>query len=223
MNSKILFIAISFIYLFEGCSIIYKNTVYNEFNEYKPKKIGIAISEKSILERSAGNNSQFSESSIYPDTIDAGSQLGYKGNSTDEDFITTKQVCDIFKLVLNGKNYSYVNIDTTYLTKPDTIKNILNEINKNEYNKYDAILFVDYSPMFNRYFASFGIFDNPGYSCYYRYALFDLKSGKILIRYKEVLALDFYSEPNPSKEKMGNDISDLLKKDLEDNFPKCGI
>lgn len=211
------------LFLVSSCSIIYKNTVYDSFNENKPVNIGVIISHKSILERPAGHDHHFSEDSIFPDTLDDGSFLGYKNNSTDEDFIDSKQIYNIFKLILEKKTYHCNSIEANYFIKPDTIKNIITRIRGSDENQFDAVLFVDYSPMFNREAAKMGIWDNPGHSCYYRYGLFDLHSGQILIRYKKALFLEFYFNPKPSVSEIANDITNLMQEDLEENFPYANL
>jgi hypothetical protein len=202
-----------------GCSVIYKNAIYDDFNVNKPKNIGLFVTYKSILEVPAGHDFQFSESSIYPDTVDQGSSLAYKSNSTPEYFISTSQIYAVFESIIKTKKFNPFEIEESIISKPDTIKHVIEEIKSKYKNQIDAILFLDFSPMFNKYFASKGVKGNNGYSCYYRYALFDLLTGKILLRYKNVLHLDFYFKSHPSEDEMSKDILELMMSDLNDNFP----
>ncbi|MBK7381333.1 MAG: hypothetical protein IPJ03_20525 [Ignavibacteriales bacterium] len=204
-----------------GCSVIYKNAIYDDFNINKPKNIGLLVTYKSILEVPTGHDFQFSEFSIYPDTVDQGSSLAYQSNSAPEYFISTSQIYTIFESILKTKMFIPFEIDESVISKPDTIKRVIEEIKAKYKNQIDAVLFVDFSPMFNKYFASKGVKNNNGYSCYYRYAVFDLLSGKILLRYKNVLHLDFYFKPNPSEDEMSKDILEIMISDLNANFPMC--
>jgi len=204
--------------IFSGCMVVNKNKVYNTYATMKPKSIAIIVQPKNILERPASGN-QFSEFSLFPDTIDKGSSLAYKSNSLVADFINTKQVVTLFKKELTSKKYSCQLLSKDHVPKSNTIKSIIKELQVDLAGKFDAILFVDYSPMFNRYIASKGVSGNQGHSLYYRYALFDLSTGQLLVRYQEVLHLEFYFKQKPSDEEMAKDIELLLSKDLQKNFP----
>ena len=177
-----------------GCGIVYRNRIYDEFNAHKPRHIGIILTKKSILERPSIID-QFSSSSVFPDTLDKG-MLGYRPTAKEANLLEEFRVIDVFREELQNKGYECFTIASELFQQPDTIINILEKLKPEWKSKVQAILFTDYSE---------GVIvrgDWRGYLLYYRYALFSLETGDILIRHVEVVR------------NLG-----LLRDDFRKNFP----
>ncbi|MBC8193807.1 MAG: hypothetical protein ISR95_07990 [Candidatus Marinimicrobia bacterium] len=202
-------------FLIISCGVTNRNMIFDDFKSNPPQKIGILIAEKNIFERPSTTGNHFVSSSMYPDFANQGSAMGYQSNSTAEKFINAQDIFESLDAILRAKGYELLALDSIQLNLPNMISTILADMQGREELDLDAVLFLDYSPMFNKYFASKGVQGNNGYSCYYRFSLFDLKTGAILMRRIDVLNADFYFRKNPSNSEMADD---LLKIFAEDQF-----
>jgi len=217
-NKLIIFLLVVVSFTCQGCGIAYRNKIYDDFEKRNPKKIAMFFAKKSILER-PGTIGQFSLSSIFPDTVDKGSSLAYKKTSKEGNFFSESQINDVFGFVLAQKGYAVENNSEFASQEVDAISNIIGNLKASSEFDFDAALFVDYSDMYNTYFARKGVSNNPGHAIYYRYALFDIETGKILVRYLQIVHPEFYSKGFYSEDDIVREISHLLIRDLNEHFP----
>lgn len=204
----------------QGCSVIHRDKVFSEFNTLRPVRVGVLVDYKSILERPAGFR-QFSIQSIFPDTIDKGSNWAYKKNSSEAKVVSEREVNNLFAKILSEKGYEYSSLDLGGIHSPDSIGAILREGRIKWPEKVDAVLFIDFSDMFNRYFAGKGVAGNPGHALYFRYALFSLESCDILVRRETTLHPDFYFKSKYALEEMRFELLKLLEEELIKEFPEA--
>jgi hypothetical protein len=204
----------------QGCGIKYRNKVFSEFNTLRPVRVGVLVDYKSILERTASFN-QFSIQSIYPDTIDRGSNWAYKKNSSEAKVVSEQEVNILFAKILSKKGYEYSSLDLGGIHSPDSIGSILREGRIRWPDTVDAVLFIDFSDMFNRYFAGKGVGGNPGHALYIRYALFSLEGCDILVRRETTLHPNFYFKSKYAPEEMRFELLKLLEEELIKEFPEA--
>lgn len=219
MNTKSITLSlVALLFVSQSCGIARRNRLYDDFEKRAPKRIAMFLANKSILERSSMIQ-QFSVSSIFPDTLDKGSFWAFGRSSKEGDFLTDSQVNNIFISVLEQKGYEVENKSDFVSQRVNTISDIISNFKASTESNFDAALFVDYSDMYNTYFARKGVLNNPGHALQYRYALFNIETGRILLRYFDVVHPDSYYRAAYTEDDIVKEISGLLIKDLNENFP----